>query len=83
MTTVVSALDNDDKGNKGTEYLKRFFEVIRFPYPEGVKDTGEMSEEALKRQIKLIERSVKNATRSKMQNDSRVHTKDKRRKINS
>lgn len=83
VTTVVSALDNDDKGNKGTEYLKRFFDVIRFPYPEGVKDTGEMPEEALKRQIKLIERSVKNATRSTMQNDSRVHTKGKRTKINS
>lgn len=53
VTTVVSALDNDEAGNKGTEYLKRFFNhVIRFKYPKGVKDTGEMSEQELKTAIR-------------------------------
>lgn len=52
VTTVVSALDNDKAGNKGTEYLKKFFHVIRFEYPEGVKDTGEMSEQELRLAIR-------------------------------
>lgn len=52
VTTVVSALDNDKAGNKGTEYLKKFFHVIRFEYPEGVKDAGEMSEQELRLAIR-------------------------------
>lgn len=48
ITTVISALDNDEYGIKGTEYLKRFFNVIRFDYPADKKDVGEMSEEEIK-----------------------------------
>lgn len=59
VTTVVSALDNDKAGNKGTEYLKRFFHVIRFDYPEGVKDAGEMSEQELKMAIRRTRRAYK------------------------
>lgn len=59
VTTVVSALDNDNAGNKGTEYLKRFFHVIRFNYPEGVKDAGEMSEQELKMAIRWTRRAYK------------------------
>lgn len=59
VTTVVSALDNDKAGNKGTEYLKKFFHVIRFEYPEGVKDAGEMSEQELKKAIRWIRRAYK------------------------
>ena len=47
ITTVVSALDNDRCGEKGTELLKKYFDVIRFQYPEGVKDAGEMDERVL------------------------------------
>lgn len=39
---IISALDNDDCGKKGTELLKKFFPVVRFYFPEGVKDPGEM-----------------------------------------
>lgn len=49
VTVVVSALDNDKCGNKGTEYLKRFFRVVRFPFPEGVKDPGEMDGRAIRK----------------------------------
>lgn len=42
---VISALDNDNAGKKGTKYLKTIFKVIRFQYIKGVKDPGEMSEE--------------------------------------
>lgn len=39
---VISALDNDECGEKGTELLKKYFPVVRFQYPNGVKDPGEM-----------------------------------------
>ena len=59
VTTVVSALDNDNAGNKGTEYLKRFFHVIRFAYPSGIKDAGEMSERQLKTAIRRTKEAYK------------------------
>lgn len=43
VKTIISALDNDLKGNEGTEYVKKFFNVIRFQYPTGVKDPGDDS----------------------------------------
>lgn len=41
---IISALDNDECGKKGTEYLKSIFnEVYRFKYLKGIKDAGEMT----------------------------------------
>ena len=44
---IISALDNDTCGKKGTEYLKNIFpgKVIRFAYLKGIKDPGEMTKE--------------------------------------
>lgn len=42
---VISALDNDTAGKKGTQYLKEHFEMLRFSYPKGIKDPADMSEE--------------------------------------
>ena len=57
IDTVVSVLDNDVSGEKGTRLLQKYFEnVIRFPFPEGVKDVGEMT----RKQINQSLRSVKN-----------------------
>ena len=42
VTVVISALDNDECGRKGTEFLKKHFDVVRFSYLKGVKDPGEM-----------------------------------------
>ena len=64
ITTVVSALDNDKCGEKGTEYLKKFFNVIRFEYPKDVKDAGEMSEMELKKAIKRTKMSYKRNNKS-------------------
>ena len=61
VTTVVSALDNDSAGNKGTEYLKQFFNVVRFAYPDGIKDAGEMSEQQLKTAIRETKEDYKRA----------------------
>jgi len=42
---VISALDNDKCGKKGTEYLKTIFpNVVRFKYLKGIKDPGEMDQ---------------------------------------
>jgi len=60
---VISALDNDTCGEKGTQYLKKFFNVIRFQYPEGVKDPGDLNKNnfaiALQRTKKEFRRKVK------------------------
>lgn len=39
---VISALDNTDTGKEGTKYLKQFFNVIRYKFPENVKDPGDL-----------------------------------------
>lgn len=41
---VISALDNDDCGRKGTEYLRKFFNVTRFQYLKRYKDPGDFTE---------------------------------------
>ena len=43
VKTIISALDNDECGIKGTMYLKKYFEVIRFQFPDGIKDPGDMN----------------------------------------
>ena len=45
ITKVISALDNDECGRKGTEFLKKHFDVTRFKYLKGIKDPGEMTKE--------------------------------------
>lgn len=64
ITTIVSALDNDKAGNKGTRYLKRFFNVVRFQYPEDKKDAGEMTEAELKTAIEKTRRILRNGIKN-------------------
>ena len=33
----------DECGIKGTRHLKRYFDVVRFPYPKNIKDMGDMT----------------------------------------
>lgn len=49
VTHIISALDNDECGIKGTKYLKKFFRVTRFKYLKGIKDPGEMNKELFRR----------------------------------
>lgn len=49
---VISALDNDTCGKRGTEYLKQFFDVTRFSYLKGVKDPGDMTKETFDKMFK-------------------------------
>lgn len=46
---IISALDNDECGRKGTEYLKTKFSVTRFCYMKGIKDPGDMNSEQFSR----------------------------------
>lgn len=48
VTTIISALDNDECGKKGTAFLKQSFEVVPFQYPRGIKDMGDMTPRLLK-----------------------------------
>lgn len=59
ITTVVSALDNDECGEKGTALLQKYFNVIRFPFPDGIKDPGEMSEKQIQKAIRKIRSEIK------------------------
>lgn len=52
ITKIISALDNDVCGKKGTEFLKKHFEVTRFSYLKGVKDPGDMTKESFNKMLK-------------------------------
>lgn len=39
---VISALDNTKTGRAGTRELRQYFEVVRFKFPENVKDPGDL-----------------------------------------
>lgn len=49
VTTIISALDNDVCGKQGTNYLKQFFNVVRFQFPKDVKDPGDLTREQFKK----------------------------------
>lgn len=56
ITKVISALDNDTCGKKGTKYLEHIFDVTRFSYLKGVKDPGDMNQELFD---KMFSRTMK------------------------
>ena len=60
VTKIISALDNDDCGKKGTEFLKKHFEVTRFTYLKGIKDPGEMTQESFDKMYKRTMKIFKN-----------------------
>jgi DNA primase len=51
---VVSALDNDECGKKGSKYLQKIFKekYVRFSYLKGIKDPGEMDAEQFIRMLR-------------------------------
>lgn len=70
ITKVISALDNDECGRKGTEYLKKFFDVTRFAYLKGIKDPGEMSENDFEKMFRRTMRNFKNKKNGGTKNGS-------------
>jgi len=59
---LISALDNDERGDEGNEYLKNFFRIIRFRYPKDIKDIC-----AMKRSIfeKIYKEAIYEAEKEK------------------
>ena len=58
---LISALDNDEYGKKGTEYLKSIFKTVyRFKYLKGIKDVGESNNiqfaKMMKKTLKQIQK---------------------------
>lgn len=54
---VISALDNDDCGKKGTTYLETKISTVRFAYIKGIKDPGDMDTKAFEKMYnKTMER---------------------------
>lgn len=52
INKIISALDNDECGVKGTKYLRKIFgenNVVRWSYLKGLKDPGDMTYEEFKR----------------------------------
>ena len=52
VTKIISALDNDECGRKGTKYLEKVFgenNVTRFKYLKGIKDPGDMEPKMFKK----------------------------------
>lgn len=63
VKTVISALDADEPGVKGTDYLHNFFEVVNFKFPHDVKDPGDLDKKKFDiayRKTKAIYRSRRN-----------------------
>lgn len=73
---VISALDNDVCGKKGTDYLKKIFpeRVIRWQYMKGIKDPGEMSKESFQ---KMYERTMKKYEAKKADDELRRSAKNR------
>ena len=55
VEVIISALDNDECGKKGTKYLKNYFKVIRFPYPKNIKDMGDMNKKTFRKAYEKLE----------------------------
>lgn len=66
IVTVISALDSDECGRKGTQYLGKHFNVVPFQYQTGCKDPGELNK-------KLYKLSYKN-TLTKLKEHKNEHT---------
>ena len=62
---VISALDTDECGKKGTKYLKNFFKVIEVSYPKGVKDAGEMTQKQFDTAFRETKRKLLNEKKNR------------------
>lgn len=78
ITRIVSALDNDECGKKGTEFLKKNFPVTRFAYLKGVKDPGEMNQNTFNKMFKRTMEELNNGSARQNQRRSQEIRKQQR-----
>ena len=57
---VVSALDNDECGKKGSKYLHKLFgdHYVRFQYLKGIKDPGEMGQQQFDKMYRRTQQKI-------------------------
>lgn len=70
VTDIISVLDNDECGRKGTAYLRTIsgFNVTRWAYLKGIKDPGDMSDpEQFRRMYQRTKARYKAAKQQKKQ----------------
>lgn len=65
VKTIISALDTDAPGEKGTDYLNNFFDVIRFEFPKGIKDPGDLTKEQFDKAYAITKRKYKKQQKQK------------------
>lgn len=69
ITEIISVLDNDKYGKKGTKHLKKYFDVVvPWSYLKGVKDPGEMTKQDFK---KMHQRTIERFKKYKTEKRSR------------
>jgi DNA primase len=71
VKTIISALDMDKPGRKGTDYLRNFFDVVEFQFPKGVKDPGDLTEQ----QFEIAYRKTKRIYRKLRRRKEHVNSK--------
>lgn len=59
IKVIISALDNDECGIKGTKFVRTKFKMLRFRYPDGVKDIGEISKADFTKECNRIKQVLK------------------------
>jgi len=77
---VISALDNDTCGRKGTEYLKTVFgedRVVRWQYLKGIKDCGETNKGMF---FKMYDKTIKLLKEKMYEKESKVSERKNPRK---
>lgn len=67
IEVLVSALDNDECGRKGSEFLKKHFNIVRWCYLKGVKDPGDMDETNFKKMFSKTKQKLRKAFRKDVQ----------------
>lgn len=72
IKTIISALDNDSCGIKGTQYLTEYFTVYRFRYLKGIKDPGEMTKPLF---IKMNNKTLEDMHNGRAYNEQYSKTK--------
>lgn len=61
VKNIISALDNDTCGDKGSLYLEKFFNVVRFIYPKDCKDFGDLNLKQFEKSYIKTKRKIKEA----------------------
>lgn len=68
---IVSALDNDSCGKKGSAYIRSVFpdKYVRFQYLKGIKDPGEMTERQFRKMLERTKDIIKSKESARLRKE--------------